>query len=131
MKQAKAESKAGNEVGWEHIHHLRHDRTLQTRRLRQAQPDVASPTAISATVARKVETRLASRPACVFFAASIETSMHVLLEREDISIHVLAKPQPKAGANSNAEPGNAGLNLPLRCYRRSPTDSLVIARGAA
>jgi hypothetical protein len=50
--------------------------------------------------------------------------MHVLVEREDISIHVLAKPQPKASANSNAEPGNAGLNLTLRCYRRSLTTPL-------
>jgi hypothetical protein len=38
--------------------------------------------------------------------------VHVLVEYEELSIHVLAKPQPQASANSNAEPGNAGLNLP-------------------
>jgi hypothetical protein len=84
--------------------------------VRQAQPDVASPTAISATVARKVEPSLASRPACVF-VASIETSVHVLAVREELSIQLLAKPQPKASANSNAEPGNAGLSLPRVSYR--------------
>lgn len=53
---------------------------------------------------------LAAQPA--FVVASIETSVHVLAVREELSIQLLAKPQPKARANSNAEPGNAGLSLP-------------------
>jgi hypothetical protein len=85
--------------------------------LRQAQPDVASPAAISATVARKVETSLASCPARVFVVAFMETSVHVLAVREELIIQLLAKKQPKASANSNAEPGNAGLSLPRRSYR--------------
>lgn len=97
---------------------------------RQAQPDVASPTAISATVARKVDTSVASRPACVFVVASIETSVHVLVECEGLLIQLLAKPQPKASANSNAEPGNAGLNLPQRWYRLPTVASEFTSRKA-
>lgn len=97
---------------------------------RQAQPDVASPTAISATAARKVDTGVASRPACVFVVASIETSVHVLVECERLLIQLLATPQPKASANSNAEPGNAGLNLPPRGYRLPAVASEFTSRKA-
>jgi len=64
-------------------------------------------------VAKKVETAI--RTACLplaIFVASIGTSGDAVeIER---LIKLLAKPQPKDSANSNAEPGNAGLNLP-RC----------------
>jgi hypothetical protein len=80
--------------------------------LRQVQPDVAIPPATWATVARKAErANFPARPSFTFFAASIGTSGSLAFESELI-IQLLARQQPKDSANSNAEPGNAGLNLP-------------------
>jgi hypothetical protein len=47
----------------------------------------------------------------IILAASIGASGMVVVGL-DLLIQLLARPQPKASANSNAEPGNAGLNLP-------------------
>lgn len=78
----------------------------------QAQPDVAIPQATSAAVARKVERAIfTARLTFILFAASIGASRVMACELE-LLIPLLARPQPKASANSNAEPGNAGLNLP-------------------
>ena len=85
----------------------------------QAQPDVAIPPATSATVARKVEmVNLTISFACTIFVASIGASGTVV--EPDLLIQVLARPQPKASANSNAEPGNAGLSLPQTRIPHSP-----------
>ena len=52
------------------------------------------------------------------FLASIGASGTVV--EPDLLIQVLARPQPKASVNSNAEPGNAGLSLPQTRLPYSP-----------
>lgn len=56
--------------------------------------------------------------------------MHVLVECEGLLVQLLAKPQPKASANSNAEPGNVGLSPPPQWYRLPTVASEFIHRKA-
>lgn len=69
----------------------------------QAQPDVASPTAPSATVARKAAAALKDRRRTrLFFVAFMVTSRCVVVGTAISEIQLPARPQPKASANSNA-----------------------------
>jgi hypothetical protein len=88
----------------------------------QAQPAVANPTRPMAAVANAAVTVLKNRRRTSFFSlfsVSMVTSGCVVVGAVICEVQLPASMQPKASTNSNAEPGNAGLNL-LRClhYRR-------------